>query len=621
MPLSIIPKITIMPKRLFDLNIEDVLDHWEAPHAIREIISNALDEQVLTRTQEIGIYEDGEGWHIRDFGRGLRIEHFTLNENEEKLSSSSEVIGKFGVGLKDALATFHRRGVGVLIRSRYGTYRLRQERKHNFDNIVTLHIEHDDAPTGITGTDVVLQGLHRRYVAEAKALFLKFSGEHLLESTGFGEVLNPGDRAPRVYISGVLANEEPNFLFSYNITSLTAAMRKKMSRERVNLGRTMYVERVKAILKSATRPAVQDRLADQVLLRSAGEQCDEMQWIEISQAALNLLHGRQRVAYVTNEEILEHPNLIDNMQGDGLQVVTITNHERTKLHTQAAVGGPAVSTLNAYVESYNKSFQYQFVEPANLLPAERRVFDLTTQVLSLVEPDRTRHPTVRVSETLRVSMDRTAGVWDGGLREIIIKRDQLRNVTDYAGTLLHEAAHAFSGAVDATREFELKLTEYLGRVVAAAFVTPKGLSGNVVETAPARAAASAGVDPRGADRPQEPSHGGAIVTPPTSSKRRIAAALEQVEPKSSKGQEADQVVTLKQTPGKKSYARRPKQVGEYTIGDIVEHPAFGCGRILDLGSQGLDIKVRVDFGPKGTKVVLSRLAKLRVSDVAKAAKP
>jgi hypothetical protein len=121
-----------MSSRLFDLNIEEVLENWEIEHALREVIANALDEQLLTDTAEIQITKDERGyWHIRDFGRGLRIEHFTLNENQEKLNSSHPIIGKFGVGLKDALATFHRQHVDVYIRSTHGTFRLREVSKHS----------------------------------------------------------------------------------------------------------------------------------------------------------------------------------------------------------------------------------------------------------------------------------------------------------------------------------------------------------------------------------------------------------------------------------------------------------------------------------------------------------
>src|SRR6185436_19415717 len=87
-----------MPIRIFDLNVEEVLENWEIEHAVREVIANALDEQVLSNTADIQINKDSAGnWRVRDFGRGLRIEHFTLNENPEKLVAPSGVIGKFGV--------------------------------------------------------------------------------------------------------------------------------------------------------------------------------------------------------------------------------------------------------------------------------------------------------------------------------------------------------------------------------------------------------------------------------------------------------------------------------------------------------------------------------------------
>lgn len=37
----------------------------------------------------------------------------TQNESKEKLANLERVVGKFGVGLRDALATFDRRKVGV----------------------------------------------------------------------------------------------------------------------------------------------------------------------------------------------------------------------------------------------------------------------------------------------------------------------------------------------------------------------------------------------------------------------------------------------------------------------------------------------------------------------------
>ena len=46
----------------FDLNIEKILEDWEMHHAIREIIANALDEQLLTKTKDVEIVKNNSSW-------------------------------------------------------------------------------------------------------------------------------------------------------------------------------------------------------------------------------------------------------------------------------------------------------------------------------------------------------------------------------------------------------------------------------------------------------------------------------------------------------------------------------------------------------------------------------
>jgi hypothetical protein len=41
--------------RYFDLNIEKILEGWEVCHALREIIANGLDEQILSKSKDIEI--------------------------------------------------------------------------------------------------------------------------------------------------------------------------------------------------------------------------------------------------------------------------------------------------------------------------------------------------------------------------------------------------------------------------------------------------------------------------------------------------------------------------------------------------------------------------------------
>ena len=240
-----------MNARKFDLNVEKILEDWEVHHAIREIIANAIDEETLTGTKEIEVFEDQQGlWHVRDYGRGLRYEHLTQKEAEEKLRNP-DTIGKFGIGLKDALATFDRKGVKVLIKSRHSYISLEKSEKHDFEDIVTLHacICQPSDPEFV-GTDFILDGCTTDDIEKAKDLFLRFSGEEVIEDTQHGEVLRKKGEMSRIYVNGVKVADEDNFIFSYNITSLTKAIRKALNRERTNVGRTAYSDRVKTILLS-----------------------------------------------------------------------------------------------------------------------------------------------------------------------------------------------------------------------------------------------------------------------------------------------------------------------------------------------------------------------------------
>jgi len=155
----------------FDLNIEKILENWETSHAIREIIANALDEQLLTKTKEVEIFKNGNSWLIRDFGRGVQYTHLTQNENQEKLKSTS-VIGKFGIGLKDALATFDRKKIKVIAKSKHSQITIAKSEKEGFKDIITLHaIIEDPIDPKFIGTEFELVGATDKDIEDAKNLF------------------------------------------------------------------------------------------------------------------------------------------------------------------------------------------------------------------------------------------------------------------------------------------------------------------------------------------------------------------------------------------------------------------------------------------------------------------
>jgi hypothetical protein len=330
----------------FDLNIEKILEDWEIFHAIREVIANALDEQTLTGTQEIKIVRDDHGsWHIRDFGRGLKYEHLTQKENIEK-QMNPNVIGKFGIGLKDALATFDRHNVTVLIHSKHGDITLGRLKKHGFEDIRTLHayISQPSDPSFV-GTDFVIDGIRNSDIEKAKDLFLKFSGESTVEKTKYGDVLKKKDTVGRIYINGVKVAEEDNFLFSYNITALNEAIRRALNRERSNVGRTAYSERVRSILVSSSSKEIAHDLADDLKNYDRGEIHDELKWLDVQEHAVKILNSLEKVVFLTPEETMNQPMMVSEALIAGYKIISIPTNLKIRIHGQADMNGNPIRDL------------------------------------------------------------------------------------------------------------------------------------------------------------------------------------------------------------------------------------------------------------------------------------
>ena len=458
-----------MPTREFDLNIERVLENWTLAHAIRELIANALDEAALTGTAEPEIGKDADGrWHIRDFGRGVRYEHLTQNENREKLSHPEQVVGKFGVGLKDALATFDRRGIGVRIRSQFGDITTAKQAKHGFGDVTTLHaVIADPSDPDLVGTDIELTGVADEEVEAAKALFRHYAGDEVLEETEYGVVLARPKWAARIYVNGLRVAEERNYLFSYDITSPTKALRAALNRERSNVGRSAYTDRVKSIVLAATSERVASALAEDLSTFETGRWHDEVQLVDVGVHACQVLNASGQVIFLTPQELNAARDFVDRAKDDGYRVVVVPQNIRRKLKDAVDLTGAPIVDLDTYKSRWNESFVFTFVAVADLTPDERAVFDQTDAILDLRGGQPSNVHEILISETMRLAAAgyaETAGLWEPKEHRIVIKRAELRSLETYAGTLLHEIAHAVSGTPDVSAAFEDALTSETGTV-------------------------------------------------------------------------------------------------------------------------------------------------------------
>lgn len=456
----------------FDLNIEKILENWEVYHAVREIMANALDEQILTGTQDIQIIKKNKEWHIIDFGRGINYHHLTQNENEEKLEND-KLIGRFGVGLKDALATLYRHKIDVRITSKYGIITLMEAPKTGFDDIITLHAKIEDAPNkNMIGTDFALIGCEDKDIETAKSLFLKFTDSMLLEQTNYGQVISKKDDISFIYINGVKVSEENNFLFSYNITSLTKQIKKALNRERTNVGRTAYSERVKSILLACKEESVICKLVDDLQQYNTGLRHDELSWNDVAMYASRKIGDfKNNVVFVTSDTAISTPSIIDDMKLKGFEPLVVPEILVNKIddyNQETEKDSAPILTTNKFISDIAEKKKYSFVEETKFSSFERDVYSKMEDILKLIGGKPNNVKQIKISETIYESeiFVETVGLWDSSEEIVIIKRGQLKNLQSFAGTLIHECMHAKSGEDDVSRGFEQALTDIIGVLVA-----------------------------------------------------------------------------------------------------------------------------------------------------------
>ncbi len=455
----------------FDLNIEKILENWETKHAVREIIANALDEQKLTNSNEIKIVKDivSNSWIIKDFGRGLKYEHFTQKENDEKLNSNG-IIGKFGIGLKDAMATFERKGIAVRILSKHGDITLGKSQKTGFDDLITLHA-YISEPTNknLIGTEFHLKNISDFDIQEGKKFFLKFNDEPVIEDTKYGSVLRKSGSQGKIYINGVLVAIEENFLFSYNITLLNASIKKAINRERTNVGRTAYANTVKLILLECQSEEIGSKLSLDLSQYSLGKSHDELKWLDVQEHTAKILNKYKRVVFVTAQEIERGTDLVNEARQGGAEIVVIPTNLRDKIASQNENEDDEnkIRIFTEFVQERNENFEFKIVDENDLNENEKRVFSKKDKIFQLIGGKPYNIKSVVVSETMQkdnITFSIKAGLWVPLTQSIIIWRPILRNEQEFLGILLHEISHATSSAIDATRAFENELTRLLGVV-------------------------------------------------------------------------------------------------------------------------------------------------------------
>jgi len=268
-------------------------------------------------------------------------------------------------------------------------------------------------------------------VYRAKNIFLKFSGEKIIESTKFGDVLEKIYQTGRIYINGVKVAEEDNFLFSYNITSLTDKIKKELNRERTNVGRNAYSDRVKSILLNCKSEEVAKLLVESLKEYSSGKMKDELNWIDAQEHAVKILNATEKVVFLTSEELITSTNMVDEAKSAGYRIITIPETLKEKVAGEVDIQGSTIRELGQFYKEYEGSFNYKFIDPNKLNSNEKIIFSMTNNIFSLIGGRPSLIREIKISETLQKEwggFEEAVGLWESAYGRIIIKRTQLCSI-------------------------------------------------------------------------------------------------------------------------------------------------------------------------------------------------
>ena len=428
-------------KKYLDLNIKEILENWEIWHAIRELVANSLDEHKMNKINNDIIFnydQDLKRVEIIDFGSGIKSEHFIQTENKEKLDRD-DVIGRFGIGLKDAIATLHRNKALLQIFSNHGTW-TPIERIKTGTNIETIHMEETEAAdNNLKGTKIIINNVDIDSFEKTKQQFLCFQNTERMSINEYGEIIERKELSGFIYINGMKVSEDEGFGFSYNILKLNKKITKGLNRERSSMSRDSYRDSIISILKKSE---------DGILTKIRESKTDEYSFIDIKK----LIFAKFDIYPALQSTIDNNPAFAQYLRELGREYEIVTEKEYKLLDN-----APEVTTLQRFGEDYVNEYTSEEFDIKNLNDQQFNIFENSLNFIKKYNLNSNNVPITLIKEH-----PNALGVFTENRIEIVVSA--LNSLEVCLGVILHEIAHSIKNDTDGTVAFEKELTNFLGKI-------------------------------------------------------------------------------------------------------------------------------------------------------------
>lgn len=359
-----------------DLNIgKAYLSEWNEGMAIRELIANAMDETI---DGEIEIKEIASGkWSITNRGSEIKPNNFMINEGVK--SKEKGKIGKFGIGLKDAIGVLMIRGIGIQIITSEFVYVAKYKKKNRCISDECLFMCIYNEKRAWIGTQVVLNNCPGKFIEEAKLNFIVYRDKYkVVDTTEYGDVIfeEQKDKNGTIYLNGIKIAHENTFLYSYNIKIEEDILKKGISRERSNLSREIYKDSLKRIINNIKSEEVLGKYYESLIKTRDGSLKGELVYSYTQFRAMQ---------YIINNKInaiifpAQRSGKINNLYNKvclerGIKVIILLNSYYTRL-----AEFPELANENIIADNYKVS--YTEIDMNNLDENKKRYLQFIEELI------------------------------------------------------------------------------------------------------------------------------------------------------------------------------------------------------------------------------------------------
>lgn len=438
--------------QFLDLNIKEILQDWSVSDALRELIANAYDEQKLSKTSKPTISYDHSKREVTiiDFGRGIKPHHFIQNEDKEK-NQSEVVMGKFGIGLKDAISTLFRHGKQVVFYSQFGSFKPVEQLKQGLsDQTTTIHIEYTTNSHWNSGTKIIVSNVNETDFHQALSNFLESQPQVLLSSSSKGQIYKKAGIAA-IYYNGMKISTDDQFIFSYNILSANTKLKKSLNRERKLLSRDAYREIVIAILKSCINKENQE-LINLILDKRDDYPNGEWSFLEVKKL---IIENTNKALLLAAPDVQERYLLYAKQEGKDL--IYVSNRDYNKMLNDDYV---REKTSDYFGEQFISNYEADVVNMDELNLQEKQNWEWVLAKVKKLSLSWSKWAwySNQTKWVIIKEHPNAEGITNFNPLEVQIVRKILSEQSRLFNVVIHEICHITSQALDGTLEFEQELT-------------------------------------------------------------------------------------------------------------------------------------------------------------------